>query len=150
MSAGAAIRCAVRPGSYYDSVVLMQLQRSLAALPGVLDAGVVMATPANLEVLAASGLTPGEEVTAGPHDLLITVKAESAAAAGEALARVDALLQVRRSGGEQDFHPRSLASALKILPEARWVLVSVPGRYAAAVAEEALDHGRNAFLYSDN
>ncbi|HET9212220.1 MAG TPA: acyl-CoA synthetase FdrA [Thermoanaerobaculia bacterium] len=150
MSAGPAVRCAVRPGSYYDSVVLMQLQRALAALPGVLDAGVMMATPTNLEVLAASGLAPGAGVTAGPHDLLITVKADSDAAAGEALARVDALLQVRRTGGEEDFRPRSLASALKMLPEARWVLVSVPGRHAAGVAEEALGHGRNVFLYSDN
>ncbi|HEY2293933.1 MAG TPA: acyl-CoA synthetase FdrA [Thermoanaerobaculia bacterium] len=150
MSAEPAVRCAVRPGSYYDSVVLMQLQRSLAALPGVLDAGVMMATPANRELLSASGLLPEDAATAGPQDLLIAVKAESDAAAGEALARVDALLQVRRSGGEQDFRPRSLAAALKMLPEARWVLVSVPGRHAAAVAEEALDHGRNVFLYSDN
>ena len=28
----------IRSGAYYDSVVLMQLQRSLAGLPGVLDA----------------------------------------------------------------------------------------------------------------
>jgi FdrA protein len=144
------VRCAVRPGAYYDSVVLMQLQRALSSLPGVIDAGVVMATPANREILAASGLTPGDEVEAGPHDLLIAVKAESDAAGAEAMARVDSLLQVRRGDGEQEFRPRSLASALKLLPEARWVLVSVPGRYAAGVAEEALDHGRNVFLYSDN
>jgi len=150
VSAGAVTRCAVRPGSYYDSVVLMQLQRALGGLPGVLDAGVVMATPANRELLAASGLTTNDSTEAGPNDLLIAVKAESEAAAGEALARVDALLQVRRAGGTQDFRPRSLASALKLLPEARWVLVSVPGRHAAAVADEALGLGRNAFLYSDN
>ncbi|HSU84922.1 MAG TPA: protein FdrA, partial [Thermoanaerobaculia bacterium] len=150
MSAGPAVRCAVRPGSYYDSVVLMQLQRALAALPGVLDAGVMMATPANRELMEASGLLPDAAATAGPQDLLIAVKAEDDAAAGEALARVDALLQVRRTGGEQDFRPRGLAAALKILPEARWVLVSVPGRHAAAVAEEALGQGRNVFLYSDN
>jgi FdrA protein len=142
-------RSAVRAGSYHDSVVLMQLQRALAALPGVLDAGVVMATAANRELLAAGGLDGGPE--AGPDDLLILIKAESEAAAGEALARVDALLRVRPSGGpEGDFRPRSLAGALKQLPEARWVLISVPGRYAADVAEEALDHGRNVFLYSDN
>jgi FdrA protein len=150
MSDETVIRCAVRPGSYYDSVVLMQLQRALAALPGVLDAGVVMATPANRELLAASGLLPGEEMAAGPHDLLIAVRAESGAAAGEALARVDSLLHVRRSDGEQEFRPRSLASAFKLLPAARWVLISVPGRHAAGIAEEALDHGRNVFLYSDN
>ncbi len=147
---GPIVRCAVRPGAYYDSVVLMQLQRALTSLPGVLDAGVVMATPANHEILAASGLISGEDIEAGPHDLLIAVKAESDEAGAEALARVDSLLQVRRGGGEQEFRPRSLASALKLLPEAGWVLISVPGRYAAGVSDEALDHGRNVFLYSDN
>ena len=38
----------IRPGAYYDSVVLMQLQRALVALDGVEDAGVVMSTPTNL------------------------------------------------------------------------------------------------------
>ncbi len=153
MRDGPAVRCAVRAGSYYDSVVLLQLQRALVALPGVLDAGVMMATPANRELLAASGLLPAGAPAAGPHDLLIAVQAESDAAAGQALSRVDALLQVRQStagNNEQDFRPRSLASALKALPEARWVLISVPGKHAAAVAEEALDDGRNVFLYSDN
>lgn len=141
-------RSVVRAGSYHDSVVLMQLQRALAALPGVLDAGVVMATPANRQLLAAGGLDAGVE--AGPDDLLIVVKAESEPAAGEALSRVDALLRVRSAEAGEGFRPRSLATALKQLPAARWVLVSVPGRYAADVADEALDHGRNVFLYSDN
>ncbi|MCB8987884.1 MAG: hypothetical protein H6661_09075 [Ardenticatenaceae bacterium] len=30
------------------------------------------------------------------------------------------------------------------------MLISVPGRYAAAVADEALDLGKHVFLYSDN
>ena len=50
------IRSEVRPGAYYDSAVLMQLQRGTGALPGVADAGVVMATPANCELLEQSGL----------------------------------------------------------------------------------------------
>ena len=148
------LRSAVRPGAYHDSVVLMRLQAGLAALPGVLDAGVVMGTPANLELLAASGLLPAGEAGAGPNDLLIAVQAESEEAAAEAMARVDALLQVRRTGNsegsEEDFRPRSLATAVQQLPEARWVLVSVPGRYAAGVARDALELGRNVFLYSDN
>jgi FdrA protein len=45
----------IRPGAYYDSVTLMQLRKSLAGLPGVDDAGVVMATPANCELLTTSG-----------------------------------------------------------------------------------------------
>ncbi|HET9225236.1 MAG TPA: hypothetical protein VFR31_01100, partial [Thermoanaerobaculia bacterium] len=140
-------RCAIRAGSYHDSVILMQLQRSLAALPGVLDAGVVMATPVNRELLVAGGLDVGE---AGPDDLLVSIKAESETAAAEALSRVDALLKVRSAGALGEFRPRSLASALKQLPEARWVSISIPGKFAAGVAEEALDAGRNVFLYSDN
>lgn len=150
MSVEPVVRCAVRPGAYHDSVVLMRLQAALAALPGILDAGVVMATPANLAILAASGLLPDPETTASPSDLLITVRAESETAGAEALSRVDALLQLRRAESSEEMRPRSLASALKQLPEAKWVLVSVPGRYAAGVAHEALDLGRNVFLYSDN
>ncbi|MCY4409234.1 MAG: hypothetical protein OXC27_02130, partial [Caldilineaceae bacterium] len=60
-SAGAPATLAeIRAGSYYDSVVLMQLQRALAALPGVLDAGVVMGTPANKELLVQNALLTEE------------------------------------------------------------------------------------------
>lgn len=139
----------VRPGAYYDSVVLMQLRSELAHLPGVVDAGVVMATAANRELLAAVALWP-QEVTAKAEDLLIVVKAESETAAAEALGQVDTLLQRRRSTTVQEFRPRSLEAAVKALPAARWVLISVPGRYAAGVAREALHLDRHVFLYSDN
>ncbi|NJN43854.1 MAG: oxidoreductase, partial [Anaerolineae bacterium] len=48
----------LRPGAYYDSIILMQLQRSLAKLPGVTDAGVVMGTPANKDLLKEGDLLP--------------------------------------------------------------------------------------------
>ncbi|RME44941.1 MAG: hypothetical protein D6791_12030, partial [Chloroflexi bacterium] len=63
-----AIKVEIRPGAYYDSVVLMQLQRSLAGLPGVLDAGVVMGTDANKELLEQSGLLPPEAAAAKADD----------------------------------------------------------------------------------
>lgn len=140
----------VRSGAYYDSVILMQLQKALAILPGVEDAGVVMATPANRELLAAAGFEVGP-IEARADDLLLIVRAEDEAAAASALAQVDDLLARRRSrAASSTFRPRSLASAVQQLPESRWVLVSVPGRYAAGVAEEALDQDRHVFLYSDN
>ncbi|HVT19530.1 MAG TPA: acyl-CoA synthetase FdrA [Thermoanaerobaculia bacterium] len=144
-------RFAVRQGAYHDSVVLMGLQAALAGLPEVLEAGVVMATPANRELLAARGLLPaGAAATAGPADLLVVVRAASEGAAGAALARVDEQLAGRRAAAGLGFRPRSLAGAVRQLPEASWVMVSVPGRYAAGVAREALDLGRHVFLYSDN
>lgn len=143
------IQYEIRSGAYYDSVVLMQLQKALVGLDGVLDAGVVMATAANKEVLAASGLLP-ENVTAKADDLLIVVKGKSEQTAKNALTQVNDLLKQRSSGTTQDFRPKSLATAVSINPAAQWVLVSVPGRYAAGVADEALDLGKHVFLYSDN
>lgn len=140
----------LRAGSYYDSVVLMLLQRALTALPGILDAGVVMGTPANKELLAQSDLLTEDLQAAAPEDLVLVVKAESEKAGRAALARVDELLAARRSQQTDAYRPRSLASASRMLPEAEWVLVSVPGRYAAAVARDALNLGKNVFLYSDN
>ncbi len=139
----------VRRGAYYDSVVLMQLQRGLLSLPGIIDAGVVMATPANRDLLAANSLLP-DSVTASPDDLLIVVKAENDTSADEAMDQIDSLLSKRRSSVSQDFRPRSLRAAVRQLPEANWVLISVPGRFAADVAREALDLGKHVFLYSDN
>src|ERR1041384_3244271 len=112
----------------------MRLEAGRGALPGAIDAAVMMGTPANRELLAAGGTLPAEAEAAGVGDLLIVVRAENEAAAEEALGRVDSLRAERRVGGATGFRPRSLASALKELPEARWVLVSVPGRYAAGVA----------------
>jgi len=140
----------VRAGAYYDSVVLMQLQRGLLELQGVVDAGVVMATQANRDLLAANNLLP-DSVTANPDDLLIVVKANDETSAMGAIDKVDELLARRKSSSvSEDFRPRSLSSAVKQLPDANWVLVSVPGRYAAGVAREALDLGKHVFLYSDN
>ena len=145
-----SIKSELRPGAYYDSAVLMQLQRGLLGLPGVLDSGVVMGTPANQELLEQSGLLGAELKQAGPNDLLIVVKAESDALAIAALSQVDALLSRRRSGVSPAFQPRSLETAVQQLPEAQWVLISVPGRFAAGVAREALRLNRHVFLYSDN
>ena len=139
----------VRQGAYYDSVVLMQLQKALAELPDVADAGVVMATEANKELLAAGDLLPAN-VSAKADDLLIVVKGETETAVTQAIAQVDELLTRRKASGSSEYRPRSLAAAADLLPEANWVLISVPGRYAAAVAEEALGLGKHVFLYSDN
>ena len=145
-----SIKGEIRSGAYHDSAVLMRLQRGLLGLPGVLDSGVVMGTPANQELLEQSGLLVAEFRQADPNDLLIVVKAESDSTANAALGQVDALLSRRRSAVSPEFQPKSLETAVRQLPEAQWVLVSVPGRFAAGVAHEALALNRHVFLYSDN
>lgn len=143
------IKHEIRQGAYYDSVVLMQLQRALAELPDVIDAGVVMATPANLELLTASGFDVAH-IDVKSDDLLIMVKAEQGEVAEDAISQVDDLLKRKRSKTTHDFRPKSLAAASEYVPEADWVMVSVPGRYAVGVTDAALDIGKHVFLYSDN
>ena len=141
----------IRSGVYYDSIVLMQLQRSLSVQPGVIDAGVVMGTAANKNLLAQGDLGAPEVQIAGADDLVIVIKAEDDMKALAALAKVDELLATRRKGEiEGDYLPKSLESAAQMNPAAQWVLVSVPGRYAAGVAREALRLNKYVFLYSDN
>lgn len=145
-----ALKSEIRVGAYHDSLSLLELQLALSTLPGVLDAGVVMGTDANKDILAQSRLLTPEARTAAPDDLVIVVRAEDDAAAQAALGQVDELLARSRRDLEQDYRPKSLESAAQMMPDAGWVLVSVPGRYAADVAREALRLGRHVFLYSDN
>lgn len=144
------IKAEVRSGVYYDSAVLMQLQRSLADLPGVEDAGVIMGTPTNKELLARVNLITPEVEQAKENDLVIVVRAGEERAVNDALMRVDELLTARKSSIQQDYRPRSLEGAQSMMPDANWVLISVAGRYAAGVAREALRLGKHVFLFSDN
>jgi len=141
----------VRSGAYYDSVILMQLQRSLTELPGVIDAGVIMGTDANKDLLSQSDLLVPDVQAALADDMVIVIKAEDDPAAQAALDKVDELLSSRRQASvDEEYRPKSLESAAKMMPDAQWVLVSVPGRYAAGVARQALRLNKHVFLYSDN
>ncbi len=146
----AVIKAEIRAGSYYDSAFLMQLQRSLATLPGVQDAGVIMGTDANKELLAHIGLVSAEVEAAKPDDLVIVVRAEADDEASQALAKVDELLTAKKTIIEQEYRPQSIETADQMLSNAHWVLISVAGRYAAGVARQALRSGKHVFLFSDN
>ena len=144
------IQALIRPGTYYDSVTLMQAASQLLEMPGVEDAALWMGTEANKGILATAGLLTPEVQAAANEDLIIAVKAQDDAAAQAALAQVDELLARRRRRIEQEYRPQSLESAAQMMPDAQWVLISVAGRYAAGVARQALRLGKNVFLYSDN
>lgn len=146
-----ATKTEIRRGTYYDSVVLMQLQVSLANLPGVVGVGVMMGTDANKELLAQSNLLTPEAKAAFVDDLILVIDGEDEEAAESALGQVDELLTRRRSVvDQQDYLPQSIEAAAKMMPDAGWLLVSVPGRFAAGVAREGLRLGKHVFLYSDN
>jgi FdrA protein len=146
------VRSAVKRSAYFDSVTLMLAQREVRAQPGVEEAGMVLATETNRALLREAGLLPPDAEAAGPDDLVISVRAHSEGAAVEALAFAERTLTQRRqaaaAGGA--YRPRTIASARRLLPGATLAAISVPGRYAGAVAREALGEGLHVFLFSDN
>lgn len=143
----------VRPGFYLDSVALMQLARQAQGLPGVLDAGLMIGTPANLAILKDAGLLDDAGANATPGDVVIALKATDQVAADRALADVAALLQKPRRDGAASasgFAPRTLKGALTVTPDANLALISVAGDFAAAEAHKALAQGLHVMIFSDN
>ena len=144
-----SVACLVRPGAYFDSVVLMQIASELRGRPGVRNASLGMGTAANKEVLEAAGLLAPDATTAGPNDLIVALDTDEGGA-DEALAAAEAALEARTAppaaaAGAAPRRPRTLAEA-----PAGLAIVSTPGRYAGAEALKALRLGMNVFCFSDN
>lgn len=145
------VRTRIKPSAYFDSVTLMLAQRDIRVLPGVAEAGVVMGTEANKELLTDAGLVAAEITAARADDLVITVLADTEDSARQALDRAEELLVRRPSAaGAPAYRPKTVASAVRQLPHANVALISVPGRFAAGVARDALDAGLHVMLFSDN
>ena len=139
--------------SYRDSVELMQIAAELEALVGIERAGLVMATPANQEVLVAAGLLSEAAAAAGPNDLVVAVAADSAEVAEQALELAAARVSgsgAAGSGPTTRADPRTIAEAQAELGSANLALISTPGTYATAEAMKALKRELNVFLFSDN
>lgn len=145
------VRALVKPSEYHDSVSLMLVARELAALDGVHDAAVVMATEANKAILAGAGLLTLEIEAASANDLILTVSAGNASNAEQALIKAEEMLKrkvTQEIAGES--RPKTIRTALSQQPGANLAVISVAGRYATDEAWEALHHGLHVLLFSDN
>jgi succinyl-CoA synthetase alpha subunit len=142
----------IRKGAYFDSVTLMRVGKEITALPGVIDAAVVMGTKSNKAILNSSGLLSARLDNASDTDLLVAVKGETETATQSALAAVDGLLKkmVNTTTKGSESRPTSLAGALNIIPDANLALISIAGRYAGDEAMRALENGLHVMLFSDN
>jgi FdrA protein len=144
-------RTIVRRSSYHDSVALLRASREMEAVLGVHRAAAIMGTPQNLALLREAGLLSTEAESAGPTDLVMAVLADDAAAAEAATAAAEAVLAGPvRTAGMLDTRPRSLPTALRMLPGATLALISVPGTHAGREARKALQAGLHVMLFSDN
>jgi FdrA protein len=142
----------IKRGAYHDSVTLLNLARALRGRPGVREVSVVMGTPANRDLLAQASLLTTEAATATANDLVVVVDADSATIAREAADSVESRLAERgaRRDDRRGGPPRTIASAIRRMPEANLALISVPGAFAATEARRALHAGLHVMLFSDN
>lgn len=142
-----ALRGRVIRDQYHDSVYLMRIGERLRVLDGVDGAGVVMATPANLQLLAEGELSvPDQE--AGPNDVVVAVRGRADALdaaldlAEELIATPAAESQGRRFS--------TVGAALEASKELGLALLTIPGEYAAEEALGLVERGLSAMVFSDN
>jgi FdrA protein len=139
-------------GAYHDSVTLLQVSRTLAAVDGVLAAQVAMGTELNLDVLRTMGFAVPS--TAGANDLVLAVRAADDDAVARARLALDASLYptvARTSRGLGAQAPaRTVGAAARRRPDANLALVSLPGQHAFTEAMDALQAGLSVMLFSDN
>ncbi len=142
----------VRRAFYLDSVALMRLARTIAALPGVATAALMIGTPSNKQIMADADLLAEEGRAATPNDLIVALRAAGREAGEAALGEADALLDrpADRTAGGAAWRPKTLDAAVAALPGANLALVSVPGAFAATEARKALRAGLHVMIFSDN
>ncbi|MGW9527550.1 acyl-CoA synthetase FdrA [Paenibacillus terrae] len=142
----------IKKNSYQDSVNLMLLTNYISALEGVMQASIMMGTPANKDIMRNSGLYTDELELAEANDMCIVIDTEAHIGLDDILVAVDNFLSDQSVSSSQSSMEsvRSWERALKENPNANLAIISVPGQYAAAEADKALDYGLHAFIFSDN
>jgi succinyl-CoA synthetase alpha subunit len=139
-------------GEYFDSVTLMLLSKEINKTEGVTDSAVVMGTKENKSILETSGLLIPDFNNTADNDLLVCIKAENEKIIDGVLENLESLFKKIRNKNDdaEDFSPKSLDGAIKILPGANLSLISVAGKYAAREAMKALKNGLHVMIFSDN
>jgi FdrA protein len=128
----------------------MKVSNEVSKLKGVSQAAALMATPLNKRFLTDAGFEGSEVEKAGPDDLIIAIEAATEGVLESSVSRVEEMLSSRESMKAEEIRPRTLASAVKAMPDANLALISVPGRFAKREAMNALESGLDVFLFSSN
>lgn len=140
----------VRRGTYHDSVRLMQASRALQLAQGVEEALVAMATDLNRELLAGMGFDVSAIGEAGPNDLIVAVRAADEQAVAHARETLETALVARATGDSGMLAAPPSHVVGSAAEGASLALISVPGEHAFVEAMDALEHGLDVMVFSDN
>ena len=140
----------VRKDAYFDSVTLMMASSKMCEVPGVKNAAIMMGTDHNRDLMTAAGLIGPGTPAFTANDTVLGIIAESEEAAVAAIAAMEEYLAKKASsaGGEQK--AKTLDGAKRVRGDLNFAVVSIPGRYAKAEVDKALDMGLHVLLFSDN
>lgn len=143
--------CLVRKKYYLDSVALMRLSKTLAAMPGISEAAMMMGTPSNVAIMENAGLLDSSVTEVSPADLIIGIRGVDEASVQQAVNEAGTLLDTPADtvAGAQ-WRPKSVRSALTARPTTNFALISVPGAFAISEARKALRRGLHVMIFSDN
>ncbi len=145
------IKAIVKENAYNDSVTLMLISREVQKLDGVEDVLVGMGTELNLDLVKMMDMFVPELEGVTPNDLFIAARYdESKVSMDDLVAAFNDEMNKKKESGSGDYQPPTLDSALNHLQGANMVVLSIPGEYAAAEAENALRAGLNVMMFSDN
>lgn len=140
----------VRRGTYHDSVRLMQASRALQQAPGVEEALVAMATDLNHELLSGMGFDLKTIGETGPNDLIVAVRAADEQSVAHARRVLEEAL-VSRAAPDSGMLATPPAHVIgSAAAGATLALISVPGEHAFVEAMDALEHGLDVMVFSDN
>lgn len=140
----------IRKNAYYDSVTLMIISKEVKKIPGVLEVLVGMGTDLNRELAGHTGLDSEGFEAVTPNDFFIAADCETEEAFVAVIAKTDEMLSKKAAKAKSDYFPPTLEGAVKMEPDLNLAIVSVPGRFAAEVAQSCLDRDINVMLFSDN
>ncbi len=129
----------------------MRHSRAIAEGDDVLEAALMMGTPANQEIMHNAGLLESDSPEAEGGDLIISIRAATMDAAKAAMSAANALLDqpVNQATGSE-WRPRSIRAAVAHVPAANLALISVAGEFAVSEARKAIRRGLHAMIFSDN
>ncbi len=150
------IHAFIKKGSFQDSVSLMLISRKLSEYPCVDEVSVMMGTPANKSLLNNTGFWHDMFNEATPNDICVAIKAENSdnntliQYISEQLDEALTAIAQGQRGGKSLLKARRFASAEQKLPDANLLLISIAGEYAAGLADQALESGKNVMIFSDN
>lgn len=149
------IHAFVKKGCFQDSVSLMIISRKLSEAENVDEVSVMMGTPANKSLLETTGFWHNDFSAATANDICVAIRTDNPdlSITQSVLIQLEQGLKTLSHGSVSSQSlpvARRWNSACQKLPQANMVLISVAGEYAAELAHQALNDGKNVMIFSDN